>query len=163
MNCSVTTTAINQENMSELDLYRKRYRHCRRLIDNDQRFNGMSEEEKDNYAQSLATPEYLDLTCDWAFKYLFQNHPDMLIMLLNDILQENITSIEFRNTELAKDAQQDKRILFDLLCKTPTGTILVEMQKASRSDQRDRLFFYGARLVNRQVKQGDDEYVLTPV
>ena len=123
----------------------------------------MSEEEKDTYAQSLATPEYLDLTCDWAFKYLFQNHPDMLIMLLNDILQENITSVEFRNTELAKDAQHDKRILFDLLCKTPSGTILVEMQKASRSDQRDRLFFYGARLVNRQIEEGDKEYVLTPV
>jgi len=29
------------------------------------------------------------------------------------------------------------------------------MQKASRSDQRDRLFFYGARLVNRQVEEGD--------
>ncbi|HCQ72239.1 MAG TPA: hypothetical protein DIT75_02400, partial [Rikenellaceae bacterium] len=123
----------------------------------------MSEEEKDTYAQSLATPEYLDLTCDWAFKYLFQNHHDMLIMLLNDILQENITSIEFRNTELAKDAQHDKRILFDLLCQTPTGTILVEMQKALRSDQRDRLFFYGSRLVNRQVEEGDKEYALTPV
>lgn len=163
MNCSETKTADNHAEMSELDLYRKRYRHCRRLIDNDPRFKEMSKEEKDTYAQSLATPEYLDLTCDWAFKYLFQNHPDMLIMLLNDILRENITSIEFRNTELAKDAQHDKRILFDLLCKTPSGTILVEMQKASRSDQRDRLFFYGARLINRQVKKGDDEYVLTPV
>lgn len=163
MNCSESKTSINQAGMSELDLYRKRYRHCRRLIDNDPRFKEMSKEEKDTYAQSLATPEYLDLTCDWAFKYLFQNHPDMLIMLLNDILRENITSIEFRNTELAKDAQHDKRILFDLLCKTPSGTILVEMQKASRSDQRDRLFFYGARLINRQVKKGDDEYVLTPV
>lgn len=163
MNCSETKTADNHAEMSELDLYRKRYRHCRRLIDNDPRFKEMSKEEKDTYAQSLATPEYLDLTCDWAFKYLFQNPPDMLIMLLNDILRENITSIEFRNTELAKDAQHDKRILFDLLCKTPSGTILVEMQKASRSDQRDRLFFYGARLINRQVKKGDDEYVLTPV
>lgn len=103
------------------------------------------------------------MTCDWAFKYLFQNHPDMLIMLLNDILREKITSIEFRNTELAMDAQHDKRILFDLLYETPSGTILVEMQKASRSDQRDRMFFYGARLINRQVKKGDDEYVLTPV
>ena len=102
MNCSESKTSINQAGMSELDLYRKRYRHCRRLIDNDPRFKEMSKEEKDTYAQSLATPEYLDLTCDWAFKYLFQNHPDMLIMLLNDILRENITSIEFRNTELAR-------------------------------------------------------------
>lgn len=87
MNHSAPKTAINNADMSELNLYHKRYRHCRRLIDNDQRFKEMSEEEKDNYAQSLAIPEYLDLTCDWAFKYLFQNHPDILIMLLNAILR----------------------------------------------------------------------------
>ena len=145
---------------SEEEQYLKRYRHCRRLIENDGRFIGMTDEEKDAYAQRLATPEYLDLTCDWAFKYLFQNHPELLVRLLNDILQEDIMSVEFRNTELTEISPQDKRILFDLLCRTPGGTILVEMQKASRFDQRDRLLFYGSRLVTRQVKRGDEEYVL---
>ena len=149
--------------LSEEEQYLKRYRHCRRLIENDGRFVGMTDEEKDAYAQRLATPEYLDLTCDWAFKYLFQNHPELLVRLLNDILQEDITSVEFRNTELTEVSPQDKRILFDLLCRTPGGTILVEMQKASRFDQRDRLLFYGSRLVTRQVKRGDEEYVLAPV
>ena len=148
---------------SEEEQYLKRYRHCRRLIENDGRFVGMTDEEKDAYAQRLATPEYLDLTCDWAFKYLFQNHPDLLVRLLNDILQEDITSVEFRNTELTEMSSQDKRILFDLLCRTPGGTILVEMQRASRLDQRDRLLFYGSRLVTRQVKRGDEKYVLAPV
>ena len=148
---------------SEEEQYLKRYRHCRRLIDGDGRFVGMTDEEKDAYAQRLATPEYLDLTCDWAFKYLFQKHPDLLIALLNDILNEKISSVEFRNTELTDVAPSDKRILFDLLCQTPNGTILVEMQKASRFDQRNRLFFYGSRLVTRQVKRGDEEYVLAPV
>ena len=46
----------------------------------------MTDEEKDAYAQRLATPKYLDLTCDWAFKYLFQNHPELLVRLLSDIL-----------------------------------------------------------------------------
>lgn len=81
----------------------------------------MTDEEKDAYAQRLATPEYLDLTCDWAFKYLFQNHPELLVRLLNDILQEDIMSVEFRNTELTEISPQDKRILFDLLCRTPAG------------------------------------------
>ena len=148
---------------SEEEQYLKRYRHCRRLIEGDGRFVGMTDEEKDAYAQRLATPEYLDLTCDWAFKYLFQNHPDLLVRLLNDILQEDITSVEFRNTELTEMSSQDKRILFDLLCRTPGGTILVEMQRASRLDQRDRLLFYGSRLVTRQVKRGDEKYVLAPV
>ena len=149
--------------VSEEEQYLKRYRHCRRLIEGDGRFVGMTDEEKDAYAQRLATPEYLDLTCDWAFKYLFQNHPDLLVRLLNDILQEDITSVEFRNTELTDVSPQDKRILFDLLCRTSRGTILVEMQKTSRSDQRDRLLFYGSRLVTRQVKRGDEKYVLSPV
>ncbi len=149
--------------VSEEEQYLKRYRHCRRLIEGDGRFVGMTDEEKDAYAQRLATPEYLDLTCDWAFKYLFQNHPDLLVWLLNDILQEDITSVEFRNTELTEVSPQDKRVLFDLLCRTPGGTILVEMQRASRLDQRDRLLYYGSRLVTRQVKRGDEKYVLAPV
>ena len=156
-------TAGSSATVSEEEQYLKRYRHCRRLIENDGRFIGMTDEEKDAYAQRLATPEYLDLTCDWAFKYLFQSHPDLLVRLLNDILQEDIMSVEFRNTELTEMSSQDKRIFFDLLCRTPGGTILVEMQKASRFDQRDRLLFYGSRLVTRQVKRGDEEYVLTPV
>ena len=156
-------TADRLTELSEQEQYLKRYRHCRRLIESDGRFVGMTDEEKDAYAQRLATPEYLDLTCDWAFKYLFQNHPDLLIALLNDILNEEISSVEFRNTELTEVAPSDKRILFDLLCQTPNGTILVEMQKASRFDQRDRLLFYGSRLVTRQVKRGDEDYVLAPV
>ena len=162
--CKATEkTAGSPATVSEEEQYLKRYRHCCRLIENDVRFVGMTDEEKDAYAQRLATPEYLDLTCDWAFKYLFQSHPDLLVRLLNDILQEDIMSVEFRNTELTEISPQDKRILFDLLCRTPGGTILVEMQKASRFDQRDRLLFYGSRLVTRQVKRGDEEYVLAPV
>ena len=162
--CKATEkTAASSATVSEEEQYLKRYRHCRRLIENDGRFIGMTDEEKDAYAQRLATPEYLDLTCDWAFKYLFQNHPELLVRLLNDILQEDIISVEFRNTELTEISPQDKRILFDLLCRTPGGTILVEMQRTSRFDQRDRLLFYGSRLVTRQVKRGDEEYVLAPV
>ena len=162
--CKATEkTAGSPAAVSEEEQYLKRYRHCCRLIENDGRFVGMTDEEKDAYAQRLATPEYLDLTCDWAFKYLFQNHPELLVRLLNDILQEDIISVEFRNTELTEISPQDKRILFDLLCRTPGGTILVEMQRTSRFDQRDRLLFYGSRLVTRQVKRGDEEYVLTPV
>ena len=58
-------TTINQETLSEERLYHKRYDLCWRLLNNDNRFKAMSEEEKDAYAQRLATPEYLDLTCDW--------------------------------------------------------------------------------------------------
>ncbi len=157
------TIGRNPSVLTEEELYLRRYRRCLCLIERDGRFAGMTGEEKDAYAQRLASPEYLDLTCDWAFKHLFQGHPDLLVRLLNDILSEDITSVEFRNTELADESGRDKRILFDLLCRTPGGTILVEMQRASRSDQRDRLLFYGTRLVARQVRRGDEKYVLSPV
>jgi len=37
------------------------------------------------------------------------------------------------------------------------------MQKTSRSDQRDRLFYYGSRLVTDQMKASDKKYILSPV
>ncbi len=160
---SINQEAIDLASQSEEGLFLKRYRRCRALIDGDTRFGGMTEEERDAYAQRLATPEYLELTCDWAFKYFFQRHTDFLIRLLNDILQEGVTSVEYRNVELTEVAPSDKRVLLDLLCRTPRGDVLVEMQRAARSDQRDRLFFYGSRLVTAQVSRGDEKYVLTPV
>lgn len=116
----------------------------------------MTEEEKDELARKMAASEYLDLTCDWAFKYVFQSHPNLLILLLNDILQESITSVEFQNTERLGLEPIDKKVVFDLLCKTSDGsTFLCEMQKTTRSDQRDRLFYYGSRLVAEQMKAGE--------
>ena len=157
-----TSETLRTNNAEEQ--YLRRYQRCRQLMENDGRFGCMSEEEKDTYAQRLATPEYLDLTCDWACKYLFQNHPSLLVTLLNDILREDIKTVEFQNTELADIAPLDKRILFDLLCRTSDGrSFLVEMQRASRADQRDRLFYYGSRLVCRQVRPGGKKYALAPV
>ncbi len=124
----------------------------------------MAEEEKDEMARKMAASEYLDLTCDWAFKYVFQSHPNLLVLLLNDILQESIKSVEFQNTERLGLEPIDKKVVFDLLCKTSDGrTFLCEMQKTSRSDQRDRLFYYGSRLVTDQMKTGDKKYILSPV
>lgn len=157
----------NSENIRKTEAeaqFRKRYLKCRQLMEKDERFSAMTDIEKDTYAQRLATPEYLDLTSDFAFKLIFQEHPDLLILLLNDILQENIETIEFQNTELGDVAPLDKKVLFDILCKTPDRkTFLVEMQKVSRSDQRDRLIYYGSRLVGKQIKPGDKKYVLSPV
>jgi len=144
--------------------YLKRYRQCRRLMEKRELFRSMTEEEKDELARKMAVSEYLDLTCDWAFKYVFQSHPNLLILLLNDILQESITSVEFQSTERLGLEPIDKKVIFDLLCKTSDGsTFLCEMQKTTRSDQRDRLFYYGSRLVAKQMKAGDKKYALSPV
>lgn len=158
-------SVIGQVHISDEEQeYRKRYNHCRRLMEKRELFRSMTEEEKDEMARKMAASEYLDLTCDWAFKYVFQSHPNLLILLLNDILQEKIQSVEFRNAELLRLEPNDKKVVFDLLCKTSDGrTFLCEMQKTTRSDQRDRLFYYGSRLVTEQMKVGGRKYVLSPV
>ena len=84
-------------------------------------FQSMTKEEKDEMARKMAASEYLDLTCDWAFKYVFQSHPNLLILLLNDILQEGVRSLEFQNTERLGLVPMDKKVVFDLLCKTSDG------------------------------------------
>ena len=156
----VGKTTVCEEEME----YRNRYRQCRRLMEKWELIRSMTEEEKDELARKMAASEYLDLTCDWAFKYVFQSHPNLLILLLNDILQESITSVEFQNTERLGLEPIDKKVVFDLLCKTSDGsTFLCEMQKTTRSDQRDRLFYYGSRLVAEQMNAGDKKYVLSPV
>lgn len=162
-------TATKQKNVSETLCdeereYCKRYSHCRRLMEKRELFRSMTEVEKDELARNMAASEYLDLTCDWAFKYVFQSHPNLLILLLNDILQESVRSVEFQNTERLGLEPIDKKVVFDLFCKTSDGrTFLCEMQKTSRSDQRDRLFYYGSRLVTDQMKAGDMKYILSPV
>lgn len=155
---------VSEGSYDEEREYLKRYTHCRRLMEKRELFRSMTEDEKDELARRMAVSEYLDLTSDWAFKYVFQSHPNLLVILLNDILQESIKSVEFQNTERLGLEPLDKKVVFDLLCKTSDGrTFLCEMQKTTRSDQRDRLFYYGSRLVSEQMTVGDRKYVLSPV
>ena len=148
---------------SEL-MFRKLYSLCRKLMEERDRFRNMTEMEKDAIAQRLSQSQYLNLTSDWAFKHLFHNHKDLLVMLLNDILEERIVDVEFRNSELTKMFESDKYVVFDLRCRTDSGEeLIVEMQKTYRKDQRDRLIYYGASLIREQLESGSKNYRLDPV
>lgn len=150
--------------LSAEELFRRRYSLCRELMEERDRFRNLSEMEKDAIAQRLSQSQYLDLTSDWAFKHLFYNHKDLLIMLLNDILEEKIVDVEFRNSELTKMFERDKSVVFDLRCHTDSGEeMIVEMQKTYRKDQRDRLFYYGASMIRSQLESGVRNFRLNPV
>lgn len=137
-----------------------RYVLCRELMEEKDRYRNLPEVEKDAIAQRLSQSQYLNLTSDWAFKHLFYNHKDLLVLLLNDILDETITNVEFRESELTKVFENDKTVVFDLWCRTSDGReLIVEMQKTYRKDQRDRLFYYGASLIRRN--QGVRRITLT--
>ena len=152
----------NQQS-TEMD-YAKRYRLCRELMDKRTQLRELSDEEKDRIAEQIASPEYLNLTSDWAFKYLFRKHKDLLLMLLRDIINEPIEELEYRDSELVRLFAKDKKVIFDLLCTTSDGReFIVEMQKDYRSDQRDRMMYYGASLIRDQLKAGTTVYELKPV
>jgi predicted transposase/invertase (TIGR01784 family) len=148
---------------AEMD-FRRLYRLCLEMFEKRELLHAVDEREKDLTAQRFARQEYLDLTSDWAFKYLFRKHKDLLLMLLRDILNEDITGLEYWDSEMLKLFANDKTVIFDLLCTSSDGSeFIVEMQKTWRKDQRERLLYYVAALIRDQVKAGTREYNLKPV
>ena len=148
---------------AEMD-FRRLYRLCREMLERREVLREIDEREKDLTAQRYAGQEYLNLTSDWAFKYYFRKHKDLLLMLLRDILNEDIADLEYRDSEMLKLFADDKTVIFDLLCTASDGSeFIVEMQKTWRRDQRDRLVYYGAALIREQLKAGSKEYCLKPV
>ena len=101
--------------------------------------------------------KYLDLRVDWAFKYVFSKK-EILLKLLNDILPPTITDLEYLPNEIPVMSEKDKRATLDVICDSPEGKILVEMQRRHTADIDDRLAYYQATLVQRQVKRKSETY-----
>ncbi|MCQ2230263.1 MAG: Rpn family recombination-promoting nuclease/putative transposase [Paludibacteraceae bacterium] len=101
--------------------------------------------------------KYIDLKCDFAFKYCMQ---DEVIMrsFLNAILEgetDLITSVKYENVEMPRENKGERGVCFDLLCTTEKGeTILVEMQNAAQRFFKTRAAFYTYSLMRRQIKRG---------
>ena len=126
-----------------------------RIMDTDRSINTIPE----NF-----TPTFLDPTVDWAFKYIF-SHEEVLRKLLNDLLPVQVGAIEYLPNEIPVLSEKDKRSIFDVVCMNrQTGKrFIVEMQSNNDMDMDDRLFFYGASLVHRQIERGNPDYSLAPV
>ena len=106
--------------------------------------------------------KYLDLRVDWAFKYVFSKK-EILLKLLNDILPPTITNLEYLPNEIPVMSEKDKRSTLDVICDSPQGKILVEMQRRHTADIDDRLAYYQATLVQRQIKRKSETYKVTHV
>ena len=101
--------------------------------------------------------KYLDLRIDWAFKYVFSKK-EILLKLLNDILPPTITDLSYIPNEIPVMSEKDKRSTLDVICSGPEGKFLVEMQRRHTVDVDDRLAYYSATLIQRQVKRKDPTY-----
>ena len=129
------------------------------ILDNNPNYAVLAEEDKVRIADRIMHSTYADLTDNWAFKWVFLNNPDLLIMLLKDILEEDIVSIEYLPTDALAATLTDKQAAMDVTCKTSDGRqFVVEMQTNRKIDFKNRLFYYGASAIHRQVKAGSKKY-----
>ena len=68
------------------------------------------------------------------------------------------------NNERVAKQKDERRVIYDLYCKTDTGEhIIVEMQKRSQKHFKDRALYYSACSIVEQGTKGDWNYELTPV
>lgn len=102
--------------------------------------------------------KYIDLRCDFGFKFCMQDETVMK-SFLNAILEgetEKITSVKFENVEIPRTTKEQRGVTFDLLCTTEHGeTILIEMQNSSQRYFKTRAMFYIYKLMRKQIVRGD--------
>ena len=129
----------------------------------NKQFKMLSEIAKEQAVESIMTTEYLDLRCDWAFKYVLRD-PELLLILLNDFLPEKIVSVTSVNTEPKRLGGKEKNVLMDIVAKAKDGReIVIEMQRFEKTNFRARMFYYGSSMVRSQLPKGKDYSKLKPV
>ncbi|MBO7480195.1 MAG: Rpn family recombination-promoting nuclease/putative transposase [Bacteroidales bacterium] len=126
------------------------------IVNEIEKYRGLSPEEKEALILDIVSRPYIDLLCDWAFKHVFGHHPELLILLLNDILPENINSLTYLPNESDRWKGDDKVVIMDVLCETAGGKkIIVEMQQQDRAWLKNRMMYYGASMLSGQLSAGD--------
>ena len=101
--------------------------------------------------------KYIDLRCDFGFKYCMSD-PIIMKSFLNALLEgdvEKITSVTFENVEMPRDAINQRGVTFDLHCTTETGdSILIEMQNSYQKFFKTRANFYIFNLMSKKIRRG---------
>ncbi len=119
----------------------------------------ISDSEKEAIIGRIRSAEFIDITLDYGFRYVFGNHPELLKMLLEDILQLEIQELDRLPEEVVGTYVQDKYIVMDIGVVLKNGQrIIVEMQSTKKDDLRSRLIYYGSALIYNQLKRGADVY-----
>ena len=101
--------------------------------------------------------KYIDLMVDWSFKKIFgtEVNKDILIEFLKVIFpQYAISDITYVPTELLGIMEDDRKAIFDVLCRTEDGkTFLVEMQRGYQKHFFERALFYTSFPIMKQGKK----------
>ena len=111
--------------------------------------------------------EYIDLTSDVGFKITFGDPdcPELILGLLRNLIPErDIADIEFLNTEMFGDDEDQKAMRFDILCHERNGAyFVVEMQKNKYDYFTDRLVVYAGSPLKKLLKKGEDYTMVKPL
>jgi predicted transposase/invertase (TIGR01784 family) len=107
-------------------------------------------------------PEILSPLKDYIFSILFgdQRHIDILIAFLKTILdlpEEDYGSLTIVNPFLKRLFKTDKTGIVDIRLTARSGRVIhVELQVRKAFYMRERLVFYLAKLLEEQIKRGED-------
>ena len=101
--------------------------------------------------------KYIVLMVDWSFKKIFgtEVNKDILIEFLKVIFpQYAISDITYVPTEQLGIMEDDRKAIFDVLCRTVDGkTFLVEMQRGYQKHFFERALFYTSFPIMKQGKK----------
>ena len=106
---------------------------------------------------NIIKAKYINLMVDWSFKRVFgtEVNKDILIEFLKVIFpQFAITDITYIPTEQLGIMEDDRKAIFDVLCKTEDGkTVLVEMQRGAQEHFFERALYYTSFPIMKQGKK----------
>ena len=132
-------------------------------LDALEQYRDLSDEEKEKIAKSILSSKYMDLRCDWAFKYILQNK-EILTMLLRDFISEDIDHVENLPNDIGRASENDKNIIMDVMCYAKSGQrFIVEMQRKHKTSFKSRMLYYGASMLHTQLNRASNYTSLMPV
>lgn len=132
-------------------------------VDQFEQYRSMTLYEKEELVKDILSRPYMDLMCDWAFKYIMSDMENAK-MLISDILGIELNTVAPLPGELMRNRPNDKNIIMDVLCTDDVGnSFIVEMQRKQKKDFKNRMFYYGASSVHFQLSPGDPYSNLKPV
>ena len=119
--------------------------------------------EMERYREKFLSSKYIDARSDWGFKHLMRVKK-ILKMLVSDVLNEKIVSVEHLPNEVDRFLGHEKDVTMDVLCKDSQGReMIVEMQRKEEDYFCNRMLYYGASMIHAQLASGVDYDKMRPV
>ena len=122
---------------------------------------------KEQIKAELLKHTFLDPKWDATFKLLIadEEHPERLVHFLNSMLRlegtDRILTAVLQGTEQEVVLGFEKKVVFDIHCRNERDEpIVVEFQRTGDESFKDRMLYYAAVAVKKEITAGTFEYKL---